>query len=350
MSQSDVSGPAVIDVSNFLKDKTSSAAVADCKKLAETFKQTSCLIVKDPRVTEEDNNRFLDMMEKYYDLPHEQKMKDVHPEISYQLGATPEFTEVPRDHTDVISSLSPQNVATKPQGADPKWRYFWRIGARPTNTKYPELNAPPVIPEGFPQWAQIMDKWGTLMMDSIHTVVEMLAVGLELPADVFLKMLENGPHLLAPTGSDLGRFNQVGTVFAGFHYDLNFMTIHGKSRFSGLYIWLRDGSKKLVRVPDGCLLLQAGKQCEWLTGGAITAGFHEVIVAPETMAAVERAQKEGRSLWRVSSTLFSHIASDNELKPLAHFSTKEALEKYPPTVAGDQVAEELAQIKLAPPS
>lgn len=28
-----------------------------------------------------------------------------------------------------------------------------------------------------------------------------------------------------------------------YHYDLNFMTIHGKSRFPGLYIWLRDGRK-----------------------------------------------------------------------------------------------------------
>ena len=34
------------------------------------------------------------------------------------------------------------------------------------------------------------------------------------------------------------------------------MTIHGKSRFPGLYIWTRDGQKLPVRVPDGCLLLQ----------------------------------------------------------------------------------------------
>lgn len=48
---------------------------------------------------------------------------------------------------------------------------------------------------------------------------------------------------------------------------------------------------------------------EWLTGGEILAGFHEVIVTPETLKAVEKAKAEGRSLWRVSSTLFSHIAS-----------------------------------------
>ena len=49
-------------------------------------------------------------------------------------------------------------------------------------------------------------------------------------------------------------------MFAGYHYDLNVMTIHGKSRFPGLFIWLRDGTRVPVKVPDGCLLLQAGKQ------------------------------------------------------------------------------------------
>lgn len=69
-----------------------------------------------------------------------------------------------------------------------------------------------------------------------------------------------GPHLLAPTGSDLSKYGNLNSVFAGYHYDLNFLTIHGRSRFPGLFIWLRDGRKVPVKVPEGCLLLQAGKQ------------------------------------------------------------------------------------------
>ena len=30
-------------------------------------------------------------------------------------------------------------------------------------------------------------------------------------------------------------------------------------------------------VPEGHMLVQGGKQLEWLTGGYIKAGFHEVI-------------------------------------------------------------------------
>lgn len=54
-----------------------------------------------------------------------------------------------------------------------------------------------------------------------------------------------------------------------------------------------------------------------------------------------------RSFWRVSSTLFSHINSDKELKPLYHFETPESLKNYPPILAGIQVEEELKMIKLA---
>lgn len=69
-------------------------------------------------------------------------------------------------------------------------------------------------------------------------------------------------------GSDLSRYGK-NTIFAGIHYDISFMTIHGKSKFPGLYIWLRNGQKLRVVVPDGYLLVQAGRELEYLTGNLI---------------------------------------------------------------------------------
>lgn len=77
-------------------------------------------------------------------------------------------------------------------------------------------------------------------------------------------------------GADLETHNTLNMCYAGYHYDLNFLTIHGKSRFPGLFVWLRDGRRVAVKIPAGCLLLQAGKQLEWLTGGYVMAGMHEV--------------------------------------------------------------------------
>mmetsp|Transcript_9172 Transcript_9172/g.6922 ORF Transcript_9172/g.6922 Transcript_9172/m.6922 type:complete len:169 (+) Transcript_9172:71-577(+) len=164
--------------------------------------------------------------------------------------------------------------------------------------------------------------------------------------------MKGGNHLLAPTGSDLKRYG-LGTNFAGFHYDFNFLTIHGRSRYPGLFIWLRNWKKIKVKVPAGCLLLQAGAMFEHLTGGYVHAGFHEVMYTEDTKAAVEEAKKQkNRILWRVSSTLFSHIRPDLDLSPLPEMANKfydpaVALKKYRKMTALEKCMEELEAVNLA---
>lgn len=89
-------------------------------------------------------------------------------------------------------------------------------------------------------------------------------------------------------------------------------------------------------MPEGHLLLQAGKQFEMLTGGYITCGFHEVIYTKEVEAKKNEAIKEGRIPWRVSSTLFSHVAYDVVLQPIGKFLTPETQKKYPPITGKQQ--------------
>lgn len=102
-------------------------------------------------------------------------------------------------------------------GADPKWRYFWNIGNRPdpAKTKFPSCNAAPVTPSAFPKWVETMDQWGNLMRDSVSIVAEMAAVGFGLPKDTLVELARDGPHLLAPTATDLMKWGKVGTTLAG---------------------------------------------------------------------------------------------------------------------------------------
>ncbi len=96
----------------------------------------------------------------------------------------------------------------------------------------------------------------------------------------------HSPHLLAPTASDLVKYSAKDTILAGFHTDLNFLTIHGRSRYPGLNIWARNTGKRIpVRFPPTgrYLLVQAGKQLEHHTGGLIKAGYHEVVVNDATL-------------------------------------------------------------------
>lgn len=55
-----------------------------------------CLIVKDPRVKQAENDRFIDILETYFDkrskeLSNNKRAQDIYPEMFYQVGATPEF-------------------------------------------------------------------------------------------------------------------------------------------------------------------------------------------------------------------------------------------------------------------
>lgn len=224
---------------------------------------------------------------------------------------------------------------------DAKWRFYWKIGERAESALD---NFPQVVPEDFENWDVKMDKWGYKIHSAVFAVAEMAALGMGIEKNAFTKCLEGGAHLLAPTGSDLEK-NGKGAIFAGFHYDISFLTIHGKSRFPGLYVWLRNNQRIQVKVPDGCLLLQAGITFEHVTGGYVHAGFHEVVCTDQTVAAYEKAKAAGRRTWRVSSTLFANFRADVECYPLESLKTyyeEEAVKKYPKRTAYDILMTELA--------
>lgn len=154
----------------------------------------------------------------------------------------------------------------------------------------------------------------------------MAATGLGLSEKTFSDAGRYGPHILAPTASDLRRYGSKDTILAGFHTDLNFLTIHGRSRYPGLHIWARNTGKRIpVKIPSGnYLLVQAGKQLEHLTGGLVKAGYHEVIVNDKTVDTIERRKKElpDRPLIRISSTFFWHLSSDFDLTPIPDLATR----------------------------
>jgi isopenicillin N synthase-like dioxygenase len=348
----------VIDYDKYLNKR--SGWESECKKVTECLEETGVLVVKDPRANEDDNNKFIRMMEKYYEQAADKyyngsKLEDAFPEHAYQHGVTPEYKEKARAHCERFASYDKDHkpISICPPIYDSKWRYFWTVGERNKEADEGMMIYPNDIPKGFPQWQGIMDGWGNKMLSACETAAKMAAVGLKLPENTFYDLMKFGGHLLAPTGSDLAKFDE-GTIFAGVHYDLNFLTIHGKSNYGGLFIWLRNGKKMKVKVPDACLLLQSGIQFEYLTGGKVLCGFHEVVYTKEVKEAVEKVKEdnkskpehERKSLFRISSTLFSQIRQNVTLEPLAHFKNEQTLKKYPPILTRDQVANELKEISL----
>jgi len=103
--------------------------------------------------------------------------------------------------------------------------------------------------------------------------------------------------------------------------------------------------------------MQAGIMFEWLTGGFVLAGYHEVIYTEATKEALNKAKKEAemgkkRVLWRISSTLFGHLRYNVNIAPLPElagfYDPDYARTKYTPMTAHEKLCEELAAINLAP--
>ena len=56
-----------------------------CKEVSRVLRETGALLVKDPRCTVEDNDRFIDMMERYFESPAEFKRRQERPGLHYQV-------------------------------------------------------------------------------------------------------------------------------------------------------------------------------------------------------------------------------------------------------------------------
>ncbi|KAI0896312.1 Clavaminate synthase-like protein [Annulohypoxylon nitens] len=331
----------VIDLDIYLNNPLSSTAVQEeSARAARALITYGALVLHDSRVSESDNEVFLDLLEDYFAQPDETLKHDERPELGYQVGVTLENTEKPKCAVDepclrVIERLAPAERPLDIGGhqPDPKCRFFWRMGEpAPYATEFPGLNAENVIPETpsiKERWTPIMETWGKSMKSAVSGLAEMAAVGMGLPASTFTDAGRYGPHLLAPTASDLEKYGVKDTILAGFHTDLNFLTIHGRSRYPGLHIWARNTGRRIaVSIPrpsptsghtgGSYLLVQAGKQLEHLTGGLVKAGYHEVVVNDATLKTVSSRRENfpDRPLVRISSTFFWHLSSDYDLTPI----------------------------------
>lgn len=81
----------IIDFEMFNGRNTNSEKYKEeCSKVADAFHKYGVCVVRDPRVRESDNNRFLDTVERYFESSD--GIRDARPEYAFQVGVTPEFT------------------------------------------------------------------------------------------------------------------------------------------------------------------------------------------------------------------------------------------------------------------
>ena len=88
-----ISEVPIIDVEKYLS--RSEGWEEECKKVADSLHNFGILIWKDPRVNETENEDYIDLMEKYFELTSlkyysGEKLDDCKPEFNFQAGVTTE--------------------------------------------------------------------------------------------------------------------------------------------------------------------------------------------------------------------------------------------------------------------
>lgn len=146
--------PPIIEMEAFFNRDSNPEWENECKKVAYSFHKFGICIVRDPRVNHEENDQYIDMLEKYFEHVGEQyyagnELVDSRPELSFQTGVTPESVEKARDHEAIANRLPEEDkpLTMYPQDFDAKWRFFWPIGERPSEIRN---DLPKVIPDNFP--------------------------------------------------------------------------------------------------------------------------------------------------------------------------------------------------------
>jgi isopenicillin N synthase-like dioxygenase len=304
------------------------------------------------------NQDFLQKMVSFFRLPEAVKRRYVVElaGVKYEVGYMPSHAEhatADAEYAQFIAKITnPADLPVPHVGSNPIARFMAPIGERASSVEFPELNLPAVQVTEIPGMNASIDALGRLLYLTGLAVSEYLSLGLQQHPKLFRDMLEHpdGPHALAPTGVNLNeefaktRAGRNGgdliTWLAserycldGFHNDVNFITVHARANTPGLHTWSASGERyDALTVPEGCFLIQSGRQLRHLTGGLIPAMYHEVTTTPRMIPYARAELEAGRDPIRVGCPFFVHVRSDVVMIPITGDR-----EMYPPIKAGDFV-------------
>lgn len=255
---------------------------------------------------------------------------------------------------DASFQTGPTVGAEKPQALLPPWpKILERSGQHPSTfreidgkTRWMEPYCPdgtPVVSPtdpGIESFNETLESWSKSMWRITSIIGEMLAFGLELSTDTFVRNWLHATHFCAPTITDLSRFEH-GQCVAGVHADLSEVTLHGPPTHGGLIVWTYDGKRHRVGKPPiaHAMLLQIGMGLEHRVGGqkggGLFAGIHEVVAT-------------GTEGLRIAFPFFIEGQLNMPLAVLPPWRNDETLAMYPDTTFGAHMARVLKAISLKP--
>lgn len=281
------------------------------------LKDYGFIILKDHGVSTDLQLKAYDLLQKFYALPTEQKVKYVSSAGGGQRGYTPYGQEHAKDSP--VMDL----------------KEFWHVG-REVSADHPmAAHYPPNIwPEELPEFKTVFSQLFYSLEEAGKKMLEALTGPLKLEKDYFTTRVQEGNSILRllhyppiPEGVD------PRCLRAAPHEDINFITLLPAATASGLQLKDRDGSWLDVEGVPGTLIVDVGDMLARLTNDVLPSTTHQVVNTTE-----------GRTRSRFSMPFFMHPQSDVSLACLP--SCRGEGEKYSSITAGDFLMQRLREIGL----
>jgi len=280
------------------------------------IKDYGFIVLKDHGIPQSLFDKAYAMLEKFYALPVETKLKyaGVH---GGQRGYTPFGKEHAKDSP--VMDL----------------KEFWHVGREVSPThKFAKYYPNNVWPSEIPEFEEVFSTLYSALNEAGKAMLQALTFPLDVPQNYFDYMVEDGNSILRllhyppiPQGTD------PRCLRAAPHEDINLITLLPAATAGGLQLKDRDGTWLNVEGQPGELIVDAGDMLARACNDVIPSTTHQVVNTPEA------SQKS-----RYSMPFFMHPHPEAMLSCIP--SCKGAGAKYPDISSHAFLMQRLEEIGL----
>jgi isopenicillin N synthase-like dioxygenase len=289
--------------------------------LKTAYESIGFVIIKGHNVTSALQEKSYDVVQKFFSLPTEQKLKYHIPNTGGVRGFTPFRTEHAKDNP--VTDL----------------KEFFHVGievpeGNPLRAKYPQNIDVDAVADFDETLRSLYDNLLSLGMDMLRAI----SLILELPENYFDEKVRYGNSILRPIHYPPLQGDEEPRAYrASAHEDINLITLLIGASEAGLEVKNRKGQWVPVQSGRDEIVVNVGDMLQRLTNYKLISTTHQVVNPKER----ERMRKP-----RFSIPFFLHPVSDMSLKALETCVSPANPAKDPSTTAGEYLHERLRQIGL----
>jgi isopenicillin N synthase-like dioxygenase len=232
---------------------------------------------------------------------------------------------------------TPFRIETAKGQTDPDLKEFWHVGRELTEANPASARLKPnVWPAALPEFREVMTALYARLDALGGSLLEAIAIHLELPDDWFADKIDHGNSILRPIHYPPLEAGVRG-VRSAAHEDINLITLLIGSGEPGLEILRPDGTWLPIDTPEDRIVVNVGDMLQRLTNHVLPSTTHRVVNPPEPWG----------SRARYSLPFFLHFNPEFVIDTLPGCVSATRENRYPrPITADEYLQERLREIGL----